>query len=362
MSYLSKREALKRIQSGGWNALPLELTVNKVGKDLGNFAYDWLLELQWEGVQEEFAVKYKRRSTPKQLQQAVQTVKRLNQNENSFNPMVVVPYLEDEKLDFLENEKVSGLDLCGNAVIMVPGKMYVRESGNPNQFTETAAIKNVFQGKSSLVVRTLLVEPVFSSVNAVVRAVEDRCGSISQSTVSRVLKRLSELMLINRKNGEIRVKTLEGLLDKLEQNFTVPRIQGVWKGNIKGMDDLLPAIYQSARATDELVAGISIDQYTVLPSTEDTTSVYVTSIERILDQLKKNDLVFEETAAFPKITLKETKDPKVYFDARESDEFRWCSPIQLYLELKQGDQRKQQAAEQIRNLILNQGRQKLESD
>lgn len=362
MGYLSKSEALKRIQSGKYNALPLELTVNKVGKDSGEFAYDWLLELQWKDVREEFAVEYKRRSTPKQLQQAVQTVKRINQNENSFNPMVVVPYLEDEKLNFLENEKVSGLDLCGNAVIMVPGKMYVRKSGNPNQFTETSGIKNVFQGKSSLVVRTLLVEPIFPSVNAVVNAVRERDGSVSQSTVSRVLKRLTELMLIKQKNSEIRVKNLKELLNKLEQNFTLPQVQGVKKGNIKGADDPLLAIYQSGRDTDELVAGVSVDQYTVLARTDNATSVYVTSIEGVLDRLKKNDLTFEETEAFPTITLKETKDPKVYFDTRESNNFQWCSPVQSYLELKQGEQREQQAAEQIRDLILNQGRQKLESD
>jgi len=55
---------------------------------------------------------------------------------------------------------------------------------------------------------------------------------------------------------------------------------------------------------------------------------------------------------FPNLELLETEDETVFFDAREQQNFRWASPIQVYLELMAGDKRDRETAEQLKSFIL----------
>ena len=60
----------------------------------------------------------------------------------------------------LEREGVSGLDLCGNGVVTVPGEWLVYRTGKPNLYPQSFPIKNVFRGASSLVARVFLLRRV----------------------------------------------------------------------------------------------------------------------------------------------------------------------------------------------------------
>jgi hypothetical protein len=90
----------------------------------------------------------------------------------------------------------------------------------------------------------------------------------------------------------------------------------------------------------------SVGQYTVMPR-GDVLSVHCPSLERLLDRLPGNP-----SDRFPDLELIETDDETVYFDAREQDGFWWASLLQVYLELKTGDKRDRETADQIKSFLI----------
>ncbi len=67
-----------------------------------------------------FAVEIKSISTPKAFQNGIFTLK-----ASSFpidcHPMLIMPFLNEKQLLELEQEEISGVDLSGNGVVIVPG-------------------------------------------------------------------------------------------------------------------------------------------------------------------------------------------------------------------------------------------------
>jgi hypothetical protein len=85
----------------------------------------------------------------------------------------------------------------------------------------------------------------------------------------------------------------------------------------------------------------------VLPSSNEITSLYVSSSARFLKAFG-----FEETSRFPNVEFLETDDPTVYFDRRDIGPIPIISPVQAYLELSKGGKREQEAAEPLRTNLL----------
>ncbi|MBL9119021.1 MAG: hypothetical protein JNL80_03800, partial [Phycisphaerae bacterium] len=108
---------------------------------------DAYVDVQWEARTARFVVELRGQATPKVFRDAVEQV-RAYASAAEMLPMVVVPYLSPERLSDLESRGVSGLDLCGNGVVVVPGELFVSRTGNPNQYPAGRRIRNVYQGAS----------------------------------------------------------------------------------------------------------------------------------------------------------------------------------------------------------------------
>ena len=52
-----------------------------------------------------------------------------SRTKSRMYPLVITPWLSDENLMLLENESVSGIDLCGNGTITLPG-IVIRNRGS----------------------------------------------------------------------------------------------------------------------------------------------------------------------------------------------------------------------------------------
>ncbi|MCD6394779.1 MAG: hypothetical protein J7M40_14905 [Planctomycetes bacterium] len=70
-------------------------------------------------------------------------------------PLIVASYIGRKQSELLLKEGVSWIDLSGNMLIRVPPNIYIERSGKPNRYPDSAPIKKVFQGTSSLVSRAL---------------------------------------------------------------------------------------------------------------------------------------------------------------------------------------------------------------
>ena len=143
---------------------PFRLSAREFEPDLSRPASgspDFVIELEWEGQIQRFAVEYKSQSTPKQVEAALQQIRRYTRESSTDAPMIVTPYLRPDLLDRLVAESVSGIDLSGNYAVVVPGRWLVIRTGSTNKYPSTAPIKNVYRGKSSLVARALLLRRQF---------------------------------------------------------------------------------------------------------------------------------------------------------------------------------------------------------
>ena len=267
--------------------------------------------------------------------------------------MIIVPYLSSGKLEELEAAGVSGLDLCGNGVLVVPGMMVVFRSGRPNRFPQSAKLKNVYRGKSSLVGRAFLLRSEFSQVKDIVALLKERGGGVAFSTVSKALKRLEEELIISRQGDSIRLLQADALIDNLAANYEPPAIKARSRGKCAlSREEIIRRL--TASVSDEkgkliLTGSASGEKYAAMAG-EPTVSLYTTLPPPSL--LGAADLDLKETGRFANLEILRTDDARAFFDPRVEDGIPYASPIQTWLELANGDKRQKDAAKQVRRGIL----------
>lgn len=354
----TKKEIIEQVRRGEIKLPPLSFNflADELTSD-GTSHFDTLIEAKWKKKTAKFVVVCKSKSTPKAFLNSINQLKLLSPPKG-FLPMLVMPFLNESKLLELEKEGISGIDLCGNGVVVVPGRFYIFRSGNKNIYPASdTIIKNIYQNKTSMVARVFFAREDYSAVNEVWAEINRRNylatyldkSKISLSTISKSLKSLEEDLIIDRK-ASIRILQLDKLLMKLSANYTPPKIREKVLLKISSKNETLrELLIRQSRELNLPIAATgksSVTQYTVMQR-GDVLSVYCTRLEKILEQLPGN-----RSTRFPNLELIETDDEFVYFDARKKNKFRWASPLQVYLELMAGDKRDKETAEQVKSLLL----------
>jgi hypothetical protein len=303
-----------------------------------------------------FAVEAKRLWTPKVVAMAVDQARRYAALAG-VNPLILVPYLGEEWLLKLEAQGVSGIDLCGNGVVIVPEELLILRTGFPNRFRWEGAIKNVYRKNSSVVARVFLLVGQFDSVNEALAEIRRRGGEVAIATVSKVCKSLGDDLVIERSGAaasvapRLRLLQPEKLLDLLAENYVPPRVSRMFQGKC-GLrpGDLCERLAQgeAGRGVRAVLTGVSsVEAYAVM-AREPLQSFYCTDIDKIIASFGED---IRETDRFANVSFQETRDDFVYFDRRAG---LVASPIQSYLELVKGDKREKETADQVRRVILGQ--------
>ena len=197
-----EREILARLICGDLDFPPLQF--RPVPYDPPDKGIDLILQTEWEGQRAIFAVECKVSSSPKAIGEAARQAKAYADAtpKRKYLPLVVAPFLNEERLTELKQKNINGIDLCGNGVIIVPGKFAVYRTGAPNRFRSSAPIKNIYQKNSSIVGRVFLARPRYPAVTEIQSEIRRRSFSIrpplSLATVSKVLKGLEEDLIVSR--------------------------------------------------------------------------------------------------------------------------------------------------------------------
>lgn len=382
---ITKAELLDSLQRGQIEFPPFQiLGVESVGESHGqtlSFKFDAQLTLRWGDRNYRFGVEACRLWTPKAVSQAMDSVQKKTKTSAVY-PLVLVPYLSEEWLLSFETQGVSGLDLCGNGLFVVPGELLALRTGFPNCFRWAGNIKNVYRKNSSIVARMFLLVPEFRSVQEVLKEIQKRGGEVSLATVSKVCKSLEADLAIERladcsssharysppsgsRQSKKRAQSRRGetsplvrqtrllqprkLLDLLASNYAVPKIRRAFRGKCSLRPEELRKRVDSwaneSGGKAVLTGACSVAAYAVM-AREPMQSFYCTDIAGIVHSLS-GDL--RETDRFANVTLLETQDNFVYFDRRPG---AIASPIQTYLELAAGDKRERETADQLRQVIL----------
>lgn len=353
----TQREMIEALTKGADLWPPLRIRVMALAAELGqNWRADALIEASWQGARAEFVVECKSISTPQAFSGAMNQVMS-TPNEKGFWPMVFLPYLNEGQLMELEKKGISGIDLCGNCVVIAPGALAVLRSGGMNRFSSSASIKNIYRKNSSMVARTFLSRPSYESVQDVLEETNRRNMLVTRwnknrmtlSTVSKSLKVLKEDLIVGRA-GAIRLLQPDQLLEKLTRNYVPPKVKERIRLKVPGTNEALRQMLLSL--SEELGIPIvasgfsSVGQYALMQR-GDLLSVYCPRPAALMERLSGRP-----GDRFPNLEFVETEDETVYFDARPEGGFWWASPLQVYLELMSGDKRDRETAEQVRALIL----------
>ncbi|MFO0883368.1 MAG: hypothetical protein U0894_04150 [Pirellulales bacterium] len=323
---------------------------------------DFEVEAKWGDQRTRFAVEYKSLSTPKAFEQALWQCRALAETSGLLS-LLVLPYLRPSQLDELELAGMSGIDLCGNGVVIVPGKVRVFRTGSSNQFATYAPIKNIYRKNTSMVPRVLLTRPQFSSVQEIleetnlrnVLARTTRQTLMSLGTVSKALKELENDLIVERSDG-IRVLQPDKLLSQLEQNYEMAPEENRVRLKVDCEFRQLPKFLSQVTSKKNIplvVTGLSsVSRYATMQR-EERLSVYCSDLQQAQQAIGG-----KETDRFSNLELIQSNEQSRYFDGKQDTSsssdarFYWASPVQAYLELMRGDKRDRDTADQVRSYIL----------
>lgn len=193
---------------------------------LGGMRPDGIVRVSWRDRIEYFACEYTRLTTPKAIESAVATALRYGQ-AMGLRPLVVSPFLSEERLRTLESEGISGIDLSGNGVNLA-SEFYLWRSGQPNRYMSSAPIRNVYRGSSSIVPRCFLLRPEYTSLVewrafALLRLQPPLLDStkatvLAPGTVSKVVRTLEEELIVVREADRWRLVDPSSVLRNLRAN------------------------------------------------------------------------------------------------------------------------------------------------
>ncbi len=268
-------------------------------------------------------------------------------------PLVIAPYIGAKQAKILADMGISWIDLSGNMAIRVSNRIYIERTGKPNRFPDTAPIKKIFQGTSSLVSRALLLKPDgFESVNRVQDFIIDRNPKVGLSTVSKVLKSLEEELLINRSKSLISVANPEKLLERLAEgykNSMERKRRNTYRFAIGNIQQLSAGVIGVCK--DYLACGFYAAQIKGLAVTDKIT-IFVKDIEQFQKTAEDKLVSIIADAEFGNVIVTETNDPGVWFnpDWRPIDSV--VDDIELYLEMMVDTPRGPKIAEQLKPRIL----------
>ena len=354
--YPVEKEITTWLRDGKLTLLPLRFQLTKMQpRNPDAHPWDYVLTANWGEKSATFAVEYKSISTPKAFDEGLSQCIARPLPKNCL-PLLMLPYLRPSQLETLESKGISGVDWCGNGIV-ITDSLRVFRTGGRNRFIAGSPIKNIYRKNTSMVARVFLSVPSYNTVGEIVSEISRRDflastigkTSITMGTVSKAIKQLEEDLTIERAEP-IRLLQADKLLELLEENYRPDSPKPItlkvdcpyeqlpnWIGLRLGKQFSLAAV----------ATGLSsVGRYATMQR-EEVLSIYCTNLGLVQSLIEGR-----ETDRFPNVELIETEEQPLYFDAREDEGFHWASPVQAWLELMAGDKRDRETAEQIRDFIL----------
>ncbi|MBW1897319.1 MAG: hypothetical protein JRI47_09705 [Deltaproteobacteria bacterium] len=292
--------------------------------------------------------------TPKAVLSACRSLKdMLRVSTGDLLPLLVAPYIGTKQAAILAGEGISWIDLSGNMNLRVPGRIYIERTGRRNKFPDTAPIKKVFQGKSSLVSRALLLKPEgFSSLSEVVDFIKSRNVSVTVATVSKVIKVLEDELLVRKRSGTISVDRRDRLLERLAKGYsndTRRKYQSSWKLDVDDAASVSRVLIE--RQVRYAACSFYAAQLKGLGVAEGQT-LFVESLNKAKDALRSVSADFVLDSEFGQLTLVEPSNPFVWFNMQESPNGNIVDDIELYLEMTVTTPRGPKIAQHLAQRIL----------
>jgi hypothetical protein len=331
-----EREANRRLPSLLGELLHEPITpasVDTVGSDAG---VDMLLSDE-KGRQ--WVVEVKTWTRPGRIADAARQLRRYA--EGDAIPLLVVPYMSPAGARAAEDAGVNWLDLSGNAHIR-HHDLYVSVQGRPNQFRSAGRPSSPFAPKSARVARALLLDPRrWWRQKQLVEVT-----GLDDGNVSRIVRRLDEEFLLERRDHELRARDPSLLIDAWAQDYRFDR-HHILRGHLSGSG------IDVAHTLGERLAALGLHHaFTGLPAAWAIdhfaqfrlSSVYVDGDPHDIAER----LAMRTIQRGANVQLIAPNDHGVFLGEEAHGGLNCVAPVQVYLDLLHLPERAEEAARHLR--------------
>lgn len=310
---------------------------------------DAVIDVGWMGkdAQFQFVVEVKSQSHTQAFENAVTRAKAAAGPD--LHPMIILPYLSPARLDELDSMAVSGVDLCGNGLVSVPGEWHVNHRGQPNRYPDSRPLSNPYRGRSAMVARMLLSRRRWESLSDLRAAVVAAGCGLSLSQVSKAVQALVEDGQIARTHDAIILRSPVGLSDELQREWSRQPAPNRFPLRLPAGTDVAAKLSADPKLRWAVTGESSVHRYATFAQ---GGPVRVAVSNRVL-ATGLLDGKPEMVPNFAAVELWETEEAGYYFDPVTDEQgMRWASLLQTWLELRAGDARQREAAEDLRGRIF----------
>ena len=160
---ITEKEIIKYLQESSSQFAPLVISRLEEQAELADgYRADAVIEFSIEdGLGFKALVEIVSVSTPKNIREkSIKIAGYMSElNRQNIIPLMITPYMGKKQAQILKDKGISWIDLSGNMLVRISNQIYIERAGQKNRFPDTAPIKKIFQGTSSLVSRALLLKP-----------------------------------------------------------------------------------------------------------------------------------------------------------------------------------------------------------
>lgn len=247
--------------------------------------------------------------------------------------IVVVPYMPDRGKQLCQQNRLSWMDLSGNAHIKEP-PLYVHVEGKENQFKQRGRPASVFGSKSSLISMTFLLNPKETYTAKDLAEKTD----VDHSTSSRATRRLESLGFIKQEEQKGRAKPY-----KLKNPFTMLSAwveeydfyhHEIIKGAIAetGRNNFFNRLEGSLPSFSDQFSfsGPRVAKFYRVPADSALAIVFVDSLPS-KDDLER--IGFKQGARGANLWVVKPDSETAFMDVRKKRGHPIVNPVQLYLDL-----------------------------
>jgi len=306
---------------------------------------DFCVTVESAGVLAKIAVEVKTSGEPRYARQAIQQLSRIIGNNQCSYGIFLAPYISPQSADLCAQSSVGTIDFSGNCRISFD-QVYIESEGMPNKFTERRNIRSLYSPKASRVLRVLLVNPKKSWKT---QELADE-AKVSLGQVANVKKLLADREWISETDTGILLSRSSDLLSEWSENYSYEKNEIYDYYSFKQPADIENdlASYCDKKNIEYALTGFSGANRTAPTVRGQRVMAYVSIINDDLESA----LNLKKVSSGANVSLFVPYDEGVYYGCMENI-IRVVSPIQLYLDLKKYKGRGEEAAETIRNQIID---------
>ncbi|MCS3612973.1 type IV toxin-antitoxin system AbiEi family antitoxin [Salinibacter ruber] len=293
---------------------------------------------------------YRRSGDISTISRAIEQLKEgLRQSSGDDRPLLIVPFMGEKGARRCQEEKISWIDLSGNAHLHTKSFL-IHVEGKPNQFKQKGRPANPFAPKSSRISRFLLARP---NQRFRQKEIANQAG-VGRGWTSKVIRRLEEKKLVNRdEDGRVKVPDPSLLLDAWHEKYDFSKHR-IMKGTVASKESVglmkrLARAFESA-GVEYAATGLAAAWLLTRFARFRIATFY---LSRQLEEGLKRKIGLREDPKGANVWLVVPNDEGVFYENSTREDVRHVHPVQVYLDLKGHPERSEEAASSIKKEYLN---------